>query len=197
MDMHVPDAPLGFAVIDNSRSSATPDVPEILVAGHNLPMQRPNKRRREDDRHSITSPSKLQASQAAWASRGEPSEELRAGVHEAEDLPATSSSATHFMTASPQKPSERMIAPGLRHTQVRNVIQYVVNEGLKVGGRPESAIARETDHGEIIEVQTRTPTGELRNKLIEWSVDSAVPTTMFGKFPTAITLYNMLTPHSR
>ncbi|KAG9716582.1 hypothetical protein KCU75_g23413, partial [Aureobasidium melanogenum] len=59
-------------------------------------------------------------------------------------------------------------------------LQYVVNEGLKVGGRPESAIAQETYLGEIIEVCTRSAKGEPRTKLIEWSVDTAVPETILA-----------------
>jgi hypothetical protein len=53
-----------------------------------------------------------------------------------------------------------------------------VNDLLKVGGRPDSAIARETEHGEEIEVRTRAPTGEEKVKLVKWTVDPAVPDTI-------------------
>ncbi|GAM88795.1 hypothetical protein ANO11243_068290 [Dothideomycetidae sp. 11243] len=164
--------------------------PGILVAGSNLPIQRPNKRRRGDESSAPEAPNnKIPATIAEWTKRAEPSDELKQGVHEAEDLPdlagekdvPSDSRAAYDVrrVPSPAKSSERSIAPGLRHTQIRNVLQYVVNEGLKVGGRPESAIARESDLGEIIEVKTTHSTGELRSKVIEWSVEPAVPTTIF------------------
>lgn len=190
MDMHVPDAPHSFLASDTLHSlnggRHQHGRPEILVAGSDLPIARPNKRRRgEEGSSSSTSPSKLAATRSSWAARAEPSEDLKRGFHEAEDIPEA---VTPSMTAeslgisrmpSPPKSLERSIAPGLRHTQLRNVLQYVVNEGLKIGGRPESAIARETDTGEIIEVMARNPNGEERKKQIEWSVDSAIPETIF------------------
>ncbi|KAF2156825.1 hypothetical protein K461DRAFT_283679 [Myriangium duriaei CBS 260.36] len=190
MDMHIPDAPHSIMTGATSNnpiltpvSMTSHDRPGILVAGSNLPIQRPNKRRRGDD---TDAPNKIPATISEWTKRAEPSEELKQGVHEAEDIPdepasAVSQSAAYEVTRipSPPKGNERTVAPGLRHTQIRNVLQYVVNEGLKVGGRPESAIARETDLGEIIEVKSTNATGELRTKVIEWSVDAVVPTTMF------------------
>lgn len=79
---------------------------------------------------------------------------------------------------SPMFASEHSTAPGLRYTNLREVIQYVINDALKVGGRPDSAIAEETDHGEKIEVRTRSSNGEARSKMIEWTVTSDVPETI-------------------
>ncbi|KAK0949177.1 hypothetical protein LTR91_026667, partial [Friedmanniomyces endolithicus] len=56
---------------------------------------------------------------------------------------------------------------------------YVINEGLKMGGRPDSATASETENGEIIEVRSRGSDGTVSSKIIEWSVDRSVPQTMF------------------
>ncbi|THZ22506.1 hypothetical protein D6C90_09410 [Aureobasidium pullulans] len=142
----------------------------------------PNKRRREEPKHDLEgSPTKIQATLAARASKASPTEGMKQGVHEAETIPEGRS---HF-PRSP-RPSiaplqgDRAIAPGVRHTNLRRVLQYVVNEGLKVGGRPESAIAQETHLGEIIEVCTRSAKGEPRTKLIEWSVDGTVPETILA-----------------
>jgi len=191
MDMHVPDAPASLMTGDalqSGRRSVSQDRPEILIAGSNLPIKRPNKRRRGEDSVDISA-SKIRETRSAWASRAEPSEDLKRGVHEAEDLPETvdpdlaADNTIAFdiiRVPSPPKSSERSIAPGLRHTQIRNVIQYVVNEGLKVGGRPESAIAKESETGEIIEVKAQGPNGDLQTTNIEWSVDSDVPATIFG-----------------
>jgi len=171
--------------------SSQQDRPNILVAGSNLPIERPNKRRRPDEIHTSNegSPPKIQATRSTKAHRSEPSEDLKRGVHEAEELPGLNTptlTADSFevtgMPSPPKSELERSVAPGLRHTQLRNVLQYVVNEGLKIGGRPESAIARETDYGEIIEVRTKNPNGDERQKLVEWYVDSAVPETIFGEF---------------
>jgi len=196
MDLHVPDAPHTIITghTDSRPKQDAPssqqERPNILVAGSNLPIERPNKRRRADDvPTSVGSPPKIQATRAAWAHRSEPSEDLKRGVHEAEELPGLNTPSLNIesvdvtaMHSPPKSDLERSVAPGLRHTQLRNVLQYVVNEGLKIGGRPESAIARETDYGEIIEVRTKNSNGEERQKLVEWYVDSAVPETIFGKF---------------
>lgn len=74
--------------------------------------------------------------------------------------------------------------PGLRHTKIRELLHLVVNESLRVGDRPDSAVAEDTDGGELIEVWTRTAKGIGSCKIIEWSVDPRVPETIFGKsFP--------------
>lgn len=171
--------------------------PEIVVAGSNLPISRPNKRRREDTKMSDNSPSKIQATTAARTLKSQPSAELRQGVHEAEELPHHPPRPTMPHVSSHSY--ERAIAPGVRHTRLRQVLQYVVNEGLKVGGRPESAIARETSHGEIIEVFTRSANGEPRIKHIEWYVDETVQETMLSMFQTKSLLPSKLwlTLHSR
>lgn len=77
---------------------------------------------------------------------------------------------------------ESSTTPGLRHTKVRDLLQVIINESLRVGGRPESAIAEDTDGGEIIEVRTRGSNGDSRTKIIEWSVDPQVPQTVFGRY---------------
>lgn len=76
---------------------------------------------------------------------------------------------------------EVVVTPGLRHTKIRDLLRLIINESLRVGGRPDSAIAEDTDGGEIIEVRTRNSNGESFGKIIDWSVDSLVPETIFGK----------------
>lgn len=189
MNMAVPEAPTPPLPNDESLDSLATfqesyaSHPEIVVAGSDLPISRPNKRRREDPRTFDESPTKIQATPTARALKDLPSDGLRLGVHEAEKMPdflsqQRPSLPTPRGSVGSVHPSERPIAPGVRHTNLRQVLQYVVNEGLKVGGRPESAIARETQLGEIIEVCTRSASGEPRIKLIEWTVDDAVQETM-------------------
>ncbi|KAI4951456.1 hypothetical protein J4E91_004166 [Alternaria rosae] len=81
-------------------------------------------------------------------------------------------------TTSPIFASEHSKVPGLRHTNLREVLQYVINDALKVGGRPDSAIAEATDTGERIEVRTRSSNGEAHTKWIEWTVSADVPETI-------------------
>jgi CheY-like chemotaxis protein len=54
----------------------------------------------------------------------------------------------------------------------------VVHESLRIGGRPDSAIAEETDGGEVIEVRTRSPKGDAIVKFVDWKVESSVPDEM-------------------
>ncbi|KAG9941007.1 hypothetical protein KCU98_g19041, partial [Aureobasidium melanogenum] len=190
--VHAYDMNLGIPTgppINEDSLDGFPDIshashPEILVAGSDLPIARPNKRRREEPKNEPEgSPTKIQATPATRAARASPTEGMKLGVQEAEDLPERSAQATMPMSPRPMIASlqgDRAIAPGVRHTNLRRVLQYVVNEGLKVGGRPESAIAQETYLGEIIEVCTRSAKGEPRTKLIEWSVDTAVPETILA-----------------
>lgn len=93
--------------------------------------------------------------------------------HEASDAQCDSDDSS-----SPLFASEHSIVPGLRHTDMRELIRYVINDALKVGGRPESAIAEATDLGERIEVRTRRSSGEVNTKFIEWMVAEDVPCTM-------------------
>jgi len=187
MNMGIPEGPasaLADEAPEATMSEARLSHPEILVAGSDLPISRPNKRRRDDTKNTNDgSPTKIQATVAARAYKSSPSAGVKQGVFEAEELrglvhmrrpqmptPSSSVSSIH--------PGDRPVAPGVRHTNLRQVLQYVVNEGLKVGGRPDSAIARETELGEIIEVCTRSANGDPKTKLIEWSVDTAVQETM-------------------
>ena len=75
---------------------------------------------------------------------------------------------------------EYTVSPSLRHTKVRDLLHMTINDSLRNGGRPESAIAEDIDGGEIIEVKTRSSSGHVRTKIIEWSVDSQVPEVIFG-----------------
>ena len=77
--------------------------------------------------------------------------------------------------------SELASTPGLRHTRIRELLHLVINESLRVGGRPDSAVAEDTEGGEIIEVRTKQSKGGGSSKIIEWSVDARVPEMIFGK----------------
>ncbi|KAF1929650.1 putative histidine kinase HHK17p [Didymella exigua CBS 183.55] len=78
-------------------------------------------------------------------------------------------------TSFPRFVTGHQKTPSLRHTNIREVLHYVITDALKVGGRPDSAIAEATDNGERIEVRTRNSNGEASTKWVEWSVSPDVP----------------------
>lgn len=169
MDMSVPEVPQ--ALLDESNDSpsyATMDRrPEILVAGNNLPINR--KRRREDA--GPRSGNDFSSFKYPRLARSPSS------CHHCSEQAPTAEDASLPAEAMPD--AGRVIAPGLRHASFRELIQNVVSESLKVGGRPDYATAQETETGELLEIRTRGSDGSLGQKLIEWRVDPSVPATMF------------------
>lgn len=91
---------------------------------------------------------------------------------------ATATSCDGNLSVSPIFASEHSVVPGLRHANIRDVLQYVINDALKVGGRPDSAVAQETELGEKIEVRSRSSSGQAHRKVIEWMVSPDVPETI-------------------
>ncbi|KAF2720249.1 histidine kinase [Polychaeton citri CBS 116435] len=204
MDMSVPE---GMAEIAQDhpiqQGIPTENKPHIVVAGSNLPIKRPRKRRLDDafpqdnSRHNsdASGPNKAARLQCENCAphppptlKPEPSQALQQGMHEAEHVSNGSAMVTidpiqtterSIPAATSNSPPWRAIAPGIRHTSLRDVLRYVIDEGLKLGGRPESVAARETDVGEIIEVRTRGSDGTLTIRTIEWIVESSVPDTMY------------------
>ncbi|KAI7348334.1 hypothetical protein KC354_g13632 [Hortaea werneckii] len=206
MNMSVPEAPPGLTLDDSAETgspfSATLSVldrrPEILVAGSDLPLARPNKRRRDDafsrqpSNASSGSPPKYQKSESCttcWARSVHPSQEAVEGLHEAESVQARAMPGATPEDAPTAEdadlatvaldPASRIITPGLRHTNMHEIFQYVISEGLKMGGRPDSATAHELENGESIEVRSRGSDGTAQTKIIQWHVDPSVPQTMF------------------
>ncbi|KAF2749437.1 hypothetical protein M011DRAFT_524771 [Sporormia fimetaria CBS 119925] len=172
--------------------------PEIVVTGNHMPLTqyRGTKRRREE-LGRIQGEAKPQArahraprqrlrhsmSEEPPAHRLKSSSSLRSP----EDVSVMSNTCSRGMpdsvydsdtSTSPVFASEHSKAPGLRHTDLRELIRYVINDALKVGGRPESAIAEETDTGELIVVRTRGSDGQVSTKYIEWNVSPDIPDTM-------------------
>ena len=198
MDMSVPEAPphLHFDDPDSASPFSAGWIerrPEIFIPGSILP---PYRKRRRDDafsrQSSNASNSKLlrvEGAKSVWSRSPEPSNEMKEGVQQAEEVQSHSNpGATPAdapttedaeLAASSLAPAHRRIAPGLRHTNMREVLQYVINEGLKMGGRPDSALAQETDHGESIEVRSRSSDGTTKTKTIDWSVHPSTPRTLF------------------
>jgi len=68
-----------------------------------------------------------------------------------------------------------VMTPGNRHSNIREVLPLVINDSLRVGGRPDFAVSEPTALGERIEVKTRSSNGESSTKIVHWSVQSDVP----------------------
>ncbi|KAK3069272.1 hypothetical protein LTR53_012527, partial [Teratosphaeriaceae sp. CCFEE 6253] len=185
MDLTIPEAPPLLPQDDSAdamspfSANAADRRPEILVAGSVLPLSRPNKRRRDHafPRPSITpSASKIARVDTADSARPGASEKVADGCCQGDTAPKAAlpkpivadlpTPADPHRAVEAADRSGRLIAPGLRHTSMREVFQHVINEGLKMGGRPDSATAQETDHGEIIEVRSRGSDGAARAKTI-------------------------------
>ena len=69
--------------------------------------------------------------------------------------------------------------PGLQFTKIRELFHTVINESLRMGGRPDSTIAEDTEFGETIEVRSRSSNSDVNVKTVEWSVEKAVPHEIF------------------
>ena len=198
MDMSVPDAP-AERIDDPSEPnstlvSSTDARPEILVAGSDLPLSRSNKRRRDEAfsrGERKANPNKFPKLEQPCTTilASEMSQEIENGRKHANEmqhqsLPEPLSANSPFrgdfeFAAGSTTESSRVLAPGLRYTSLHELIQSVINEGLKLGGRPDTTIAQATEYGESIEIRTRKSDGVVGQKTIEWSIDPSVPSTLY------------------
>ncbi|KAF2099145.1 hypothetical protein NA57DRAFT_39532 [Rhizodiscina lignyota] len=169
--------------------------PEIVITGNHMPITSFNqgrKRRRDSITHTngAAVPKRRRSSDDDDKERKQHSLQFAdiikhisphthpAGVRETDFEYFARAGNPEPVLESPPCISEQGIVPGLRHASIRDVLQYVVNDALRVGGRPDSAVAQETEDGEIIEVQVKDSAGEDHTKFIEWAVDQGVPETM-------------------
>lgn len=199
MNMGVPETPLSpLDKIADDNVFLRDRRPDILVTGNNIPINqfRGTKRRREELAWRAGNPTKVQARVSRAARRRirrsfseEPSTRklISEVTRNPTDINTLDKTCSHEIaeadcdadsSTSPLFASEHSVVPGLRHTDLRELLQYVINDALKVGGRPDSAVAEETDFGERIEVRTRSSNGQATTKNIEWLVTSDVPNTI-------------------
>ncbi|KAL1634194.1 hypothetical protein SLS56_002498 [Neofusicoccum ribis] len=195
MNMGVPESP--ESVVDGDKVDDCAETqPEIVVSGNHMTLGlhgHGSKRRRESNPWDSGKAPKLPVTETQWSTRSKADHPTVNGSrnHQSRpsDLASTASSDSFASVAvanasrrtpptTPNFASESTVVPGLRHASIRDVIQYVINDSLKLGGRPESAIAQETEGGEIIEVFMKDFSGAQRIKMIEWSVDRSIPDTI-------------------
>lgn len=204
--MQVPDTPVAqdddegmenqSAIVGGDRR------PNIIIQGNSISFKR-SKRRRTTSAEIERPPHKhrvLQSEDSASRRGVSPhTAALRTAVEESDNItsgqerksrcgkrstPATirTPEAIDEMALDTSEPESAAATPGLRHTKVRELLHLIVNESLRVGGRPESAVAEDTDGGEIIDVRTRNSNGKISRKTVEWSVDPQVPETIYGEY---------------
>ena len=74
---------------------------------------------------------------------------------------------------------ESVLTSSLRLTKIRELLHDIINESIRIGGRPESAVAEDTRYGEIIEVRSRCSNGNEATKTVEWLVNPSVPDEIY------------------
>lgn len=195
MNMGVPEAPISPPEDDSGpeRTASRDRRPEIVVTGDHVPItlknhkrrrnsltelpEKGSKRIRTDDR--LSRPSSHQASHVSNSNT--PVDYSLTSEQGAEDVDLKTSSkdsTSRDNGLSYQVTPGHAVPHGLRNTNLREMLQFLVNESLKVGGRPDSAIAEETEFGEEIEVRVRAPDGREKVTLVKWAVDPTVPETI-------------------
>ena len=205
MNMGVPEAPISPPEDDENpdrKTAGAPDRrPDIVVTGEHIPIQMKNTKRRRESSNERSGKSKRtrtdegpsrsssrHASQSAsgtsvaanYRITSEPAQEVvdveMASQVSSQMSPQARLHVDNVPTDSPTP--ERTVPHGLRNTNLRDVLQYLVNDLLKVGGRPDSAIAQDTENGEEIEVRVKNTAGQEKVKMVKWIVDPAVPETI-------------------
>ncbi|KAL8789857.1 MAG: hypothetical protein Q9213_000925 [Squamulea squamosa] len=196
LNMQVPDTPNPPNDDESDALSAISQGdrrPNIFIKGNSISFKRSKRRRttsaeveRPAHKHRVLHSRGVSPHTALLKTAVEESDNLTSGQGGRDQsgpksTPAISRNQETIdeMALDVSEPESAAATPGLRHTKVRDLLHLVVNESLRLGGRPESAVADDTDGGEIIDVRTRNSNGKMSRKTVEWSVDAQVPETMF------------------
>lgn len=204
LNMQVPKTPMREHESEFLEESATPtDSPEawpnLFIAGNNIAVN-PYKRRRSQQMDVPSGPPRKQRVRSSSRQKLSPrSEEVKNAVHESDQIvhatPAREIEAVMANMVDP-RPSlaVRRSAPhllleginvnmrgsALRFTKLRDLLRLVINESLHVDGRPDSTVGNATEFGERIEIRSRSSNGGVFTKIVDWSVDPALPDTLLA-----------------
>ena len=172
--------------------------PNIFIEGNSIPAN-PYKRRRSNppEYHALQAPKPKVHRMPARKEMSPRSEEVKNAVHESDKIVhATPARQIEAVMANMVEPRPSLAVrrsaphllleginvnlkgPAIRCTKLRDLLRLVINESLHVGGRPESAISHATELGETIEIRSRVSNGDIVSKVINWSVDAALPDTL-------------------
>jgi CheY-like chemotaxis protein len=198
LNMQVPDTPQNEGnspAVSLSSTGVFENRPGILIEGSNIPVNPYKRRRSSPVSWNYGSSTKIRNVRASPPTEelSPRSEGLKSVVQESEsilrassesqpDAPHMSPDAQQITRRSSLRASidlEASVTPGLRQCRIRELIPLVIHESLRVGGRPDSAIAEPTALGEKIEVRTRSSSGHVSQINIEWTVHPDVPDTLF------------------
>lgn len=107
-------------------------------------------------------------------------------VRWSDEVTEQESTSTKAQTTSPSlsinsSVSSFTVGQGLAYSNIRDLIEYVVRESLRIGKGFDAATAKEVEGGQIIDVVTYVGSAQGR-KTIEWTVDSLVPEIVRGKY---------------
>ena len=192
LNMQVPDTPNppndDESMEGLSTISYTGRRPSISMEGKSIFFRRSKRQRTSDSGNSgpVTKHRHLQSQSSTPRQEMSPhvaslqTEESDGVTGGMEDFTRTTPALIEPEIAFELSEPEYTVTPSLRHTKVRDLLHMTINDCLRNGGRPDSAIAEDIDGGEIIEVKTRTSNGNSRTKIVEWSVDPQVPETILG-----------------
>ncbi|KAJ5215955.1 uncharacterized protein N7498_002362 [Penicillium cinerascens] len=176
--------------------------PSVFIEGNNIAVNPYKRRRSLPPDMSCGGPAPRKQRTRASSSRQElspRSEEVKNAVHESDQIvhatPARQIEAVmaNMMDPGPSLAVRRsaphllleginmnLRGPALRSTKLRDLLRLVINESLHVGGRPDSAVSNATECGEKIEIRSRSSNGEFHTKIVDWSVDPALPDTLLA-----------------
>lgn len=190
LNMQVPDTPNPPNDDDSTDGTSTVShsgrTPNINIEGKSIFFRRSKRQRTSDSGNSgpVTKHRHVQSQSSTPRREVSPNTaSLRRAVEEGNAIIAAGMEDFTNLTPAFIEPEialdlsepEYTVTPSLRHTKIRDLLHMTINDSLRNGGRPESAIAEDIDGGEIIEVKTRSSSGHVRTKIIQWSVDSQVP----------------------
>lgn len=205
LNMQVPQTPQiereteFFGTTKQSPVSSSENRPNIFIEGNSIPAN-PYKRRRSNppEYHGLQPPKQKILRMPPRKEMSPRSEEVKNAVHESDKIVHANTPARQIEAAMANMVEPRPSlavrrsaphllleginvnhkGPAIRRTKLRDLFRLVINESLHVGGRPESAISHTTELGETIEIRSRSSDGEIVPKIINWSVDPALPDTL-------------------
>lgn len=200
LNMQVPETPVDHLedrdpLVDHRMLPANVSASNGLLLGNGSNRKRPRDLAGKSDpkitaKHRRLQPTKIALPEHTYTSGLDPVEhrsDTSAQVSPLADVAPGLGTSDHEAVATPRTTINRASSPTsrgtplpIRQTTIRELVHGVVNESLRVGGRPDSAVAVLTDTGESIEVRTRNSRGESEVKMVEWSVQPTVPAVLHG-----------------